>query len=136
MPNDPSTEKLVREYADAIGSGDLERVWSFYADDIVYEDTAVRQVHRGIDAVKEFYVLGMGALDVRWFVDTIVCTDEAFGLSWHMEGKHVADLPGMPATNRTFRVPGASVAEVRAGKIVRNRDFWNNHDLLKQLGFL
>jgi steroid delta-isomerase-like uncharacterized protein len=134
MPNHPDTELLVQQYADAIGSGDLDRVWSFYADDIVYEDTAVKQVHRGLEAVKKFYVMGMGALDVKWDVDTIVCTDSAFGLAWQMTGRHIHDLPGMPATGRPFTVPGSSIGEVRDGKIARNRDFWNNYDLLKQLG--
>jgi ketosteroid isomerase-like protein len=53
-----------------------------------------------------------------------------------MTGRHIHDLPGMPATGRTFSVPGSSIADVRDGKITRNRDFWNNHDLLKQLGIL
>ena len=41
MPNDPQTEQLVKGYVEAIGSGDLERIWPFYADNIVCEDTAV-----------------------------------------------------------------------------------------------
>lgn len=135
MPNDLETEKLVKGYVDAIGSGDLERVWPYYADNIVYEDCAVRQIHYGIEAVKKFYVTTMGALNVKWLVDTIYATDEGFGIAWHMGGSHDHDLPGMPATGRMFTVPGASIAEVKDGKIVRNRDFWNNHDLLKQLGF-
>ena len=51
-----------------------------------------------------------------------------------MEGVHVKDLPGMPATGKPFHVPCASVGEVRDGKITANRDYWNNDDLLKQLG--
>lgn len=134
MPNDQDTEKLVKGYVEAIASGDLERVWAYYADNIVYEDTAVRQIHHGIEAVKKFYVTSMSALNVKWIVDTIVCTDEGFGISWHMGGSHDHDLPGMRATGKLFTVPGASIGEVRDGKIVRNRDFWNLHDLLKQLG--
>ncbi|MFF2847637.1 ester cyclase [Streptomyces sp. NPDC058001] len=134
MPNHPDTEKLVRGYVDAIGSGDLERVWPYYADTIVYEDCAVRQVHYGIDAVKKFYVTTMGALNVTWLVDTVYATAEGFGVACHMSGSHDHDLPGMPATGKGFTVPGASIAQVKKGKIVRNRDFWNNHDLLKQLG--
>jgi steroid delta-isomerase-like uncharacterized protein len=134
MPNDPDTEKLVKAYVDAIGSGDYERVWEFYADNIVYEDCAVRQIHYGLNAVRKFFVTGMRALNVRWLVDTIYATDEGFGIAWHMGGSHDHDLPGMPATGRTFVVPGASITQVQGGKIVRNRDFWNAHDLLKQLG--
>jgi len=136
MPNNSETEALIRGYVEAAAAGDLERVWPFYSDDIVYEDCALGQVHHGIDATKKFYVETMTSLDVTWVVDTIVATDEGFGVAGHMSGTHNHDLPGMPATGRPFSVPCASIGEVRGGKIVRNRDFWNNHSLLKQLGFL
>jgi steroid delta-isomerase-like uncharacterized protein len=135
MPNSESTEQLIRGYVEAIASGDLERVFAFYDEDIVYEDTAVAQTYHGIEATKKFYTVSMSALDVRWRVDTIVATEESYGLAWVMTGRHVHDLPGMPATGRSFEVPGASVGEVRNGKITRNRDFWNHHDMLKQLGY-
>ena len=134
MPNHPETEQLVKGYVRAIGSGNLERVWSFYADNIVYEDTAVNQIYYGIEQVKRFYIKSMGALGVRWIIDTCDATEEGFGIAWHMGGIHDEDLPGMPATGKFFTVPGASIAQVRNGKIVRNRDFWNNLDLLRQLG--
>jgi steroid delta-isomerase-like uncharacterized protein len=134
VPNDPSTEAIVTGYIAAIASRDLEHVWSFYDDEIVYEDVAVSQTYRGIEDTKKFYAKSMAALDVTWFVDTIRATDEGFGIAWRMEGTHIGDLPGMPATNKSFSVRGASIAEVRNGKIVHNRDFWNLLDLLKQLG--
>lgn len=135
MPNHEGTENLVRGYVEAIASGDLERVFAFYDDDIVYEDTAVAQTYHGIEATKAFYTASMSALAVRWRVDTIVATEESFGVGWVMTGRHVHDLPGMPATGGSFEVPGASLGEVRNGKISRNRDFWNHHDMLKQLGY-
>jgi steroid delta-isomerase-like uncharacterized protein len=135
MPNHPETEQLVRGYVDAIASRVHEDVFAFYDDDIVYEDTAVRQIYRGLEATKGFYKKSMTALAVSWSVDTIVCHESGFGLAWVMTGRHELDLPGMPATGRKFEVPGASIAEVRGGKIVHNRDFWNNLDLLTQLGY-
>jgi steroid delta-isomerase-like uncharacterized protein len=134
MPNHPQTEALIRNYADAIASRNLDDVFAFYDDDIVYEDTAVKQIYHGIEETKAFYRSSMTALDVSWAVDTIVCHESGYGLSWVMTGQHVLDLPGMPATGRTFNVVGASIGEVRSGKIVHNRDFWNNLDLMTQLG--
>ena len=133
MPNNPETEKLVKGYVRAIGSGDLDEVWSFYADNIVYEDTAVNQIY-GIEDVKKFYAESLGALGGQWMVDTCYATEEGFGISWHRGGIHERDLPGIPATGKFFTIPGASIARVKNGKIVRIRDFWNNLDLLKQLG--
>ncbi|MGO4385519.1 nuclear transport factor 2 family protein [Specibacter sp. RAF43] len=136
MANDPNTEALVKNYFEAWHSGDMEAVYSFLADNIVYEDTSIRQIHYGIKAVKRFQSSMTEALKFRWIVDTIYATDEGFGISWIQGGFHNLDLPGMPATGKPWAVAGASIAEVRDGKIVRNRDYWNNHQLLKQLGFL
>ena len=136
MPNNPDTEAVVRGYLAAAAAGDLEGIWAFYSRDIVYEDTSVHQVYHGLEATKEFYVKTMGGLDVHWEVDEIVATDEGFGIGGFMAGRHVKDLPGMPATNKTFKVACASIATVQKGKIVRNRDFWSNADLLDQLGFI
>ena len=136
MANDADTEDLVRGYAEAVASRELEQIWPYYHDDIVYEDVAVAQVYRGIDETKRFYAASMSALDVCWKVDTICATRDGFGIAWRMSGRHVKDLPGMPATQRRFSVPGASIAEVSDGQIVHNRDFWNLHDLLGQLGLL
>lgn len=133
MPNDAGTEALVRGYLAAAAAGDLEQVWSFYASNIVYHDTSVQQIYHGIEATKAFYVETMGGLDVHWVVDEVYATAAGFAIGGYMEGRHVHDLPGMPATGRTFQVACASMADVRRGKITRNRDFWNNADLLAQL---
>lgn len=134
MANDPKTEALILGYVQACQDRDFERIWTFYDDDIVYEDRALGQIHVGIEATKQFYLSTMNGLDVNWIVDRIHATAGGFGLEGFMEGTHKHDLPGMPATGRTFKVPCASIGEVRDGKIVGNRDYWNNYDLLKQLG--
>jgi steroid delta-isomerase-like uncharacterized protein len=136
MTNDPMVEKLVWDYVAACSARDLERIWTFYSDDVIYEDCALGQVHVGLEATKKFYTETMMGLDVDWTVDTVVATAGGFAVAGLMKGKHVTDLPGMPATHRDFSVPCASVGEVRDGKITRNRDYWNNYDLLKQLGLL
>ena len=136
MANDPEVQALVDRYAAAIASRELERIWPYYHDDIVYEDVAVSQVYRGIEETKKFYSASMSALDVSWSVDTIRATSDGFGIAWRMDGRHVKDLPGMPATQRSFSVRGASIAEVADGQIIHNRDFWNLHDLMRQLDLL
>ncbi|MFD8098496.1 ester cyclase [Nocardia fluminea] len=134
MPNDPKTEELVKDYVRALGSGDPEQVCSFYADNIVYEDTAVNRINYGIEDVKKFIASSVSAPGMTSVVDSCYATDEGFGIAWHRGGIHDHDLLGLPATGRFFTVPGASIARVKNGKIVRIRDFWNNLDLMKQLG--
>lgn len=134
MPNDRETEDLVKDYVRAIGSGDPDQVCTFFADNIVYEDTAVNRISYGIEDVNRFLVSSVVVRGVSTVVDSCYATDEGFGIAWHRGGIHDADFLGFPATGRFFTVPGASIARVKNGKIVRVRDFWNNLDLMKQLG--
>jgi steroid delta-isomerase-like uncharacterized protein len=134
--NCEETASLIREYVAACQARDYERIWTFYDDDIVYEDRALGIVNNGIEETKHFYYTTMSGLDVNWVVAQVHATDQGFGLEGYMEGVHVKDLPGMPATGRSFKVPCASIGEVHGGKITANRDYWNNYDLLKQLGLL
>lgn len=136
MPNDPETEAVVRGYVAAAAAGDLEGLWRFYAERVVYVATAVHQVYHGIEATKDFLVRSIGSLDIQWEIDQIVATDEGFGIGGFIAGRQVKDLPGLPVTNRTFRIAYASIATVRNGKILRQRDFWSHADLLEQLGFV
>jgi steroid delta-isomerase-like uncharacterized protein len=136
MRGNPETDSVVRGYLEAVAVGDLDQICAFYADNIVYEDTPVHRVYHGIGATKGFYVETMRSLAVRWEIDQIVATDEGFVVGGSMAGRHVHDMPGMPATDREFKVACASIATVEDGRIVRNRAFWSSADLLHQLGLV
>ena len=59
-----------------------------------------------------------------------------FAAEWTMRGLHTGDLPGMPATGRSFSVAGAKFTRVRNGEIVSATLYWNMADLLTQVGVL
>jgi len=59
-----------------------------------------------------------------------------FAAEWIMRGVHTGDLPGMPATGRSFSVAGAKFTQVRNGEIVSATLYWNMADLLTQVGLL
>lgn len=134
MPNHPENEALIRRYFDAMAVQDFETVWTCYADDIRYEDVALGHVYEGLEATKAFYLQYMTALNVVNRIESLVTTDTAFGIGWRMTGTHDADLPGLPATGRTFTVPGATMGTIADGRIRTNIDYWNLADLMAQLG--
>ncbi|MDN5856807.1 MAG: hypothetical protein L0K86_29020 [Actinomycetia bacterium] len=53
-----------------------------------------------------------------------------------MTGMHTGDVPGLPATGRSFRRLGAGVGEVHDGLVVRADEYWPGADLLTQVGIL
>lgn len=133
MPNHPENETLIRRYFDAMAVQDFETVWTCYADDIVYEDAALGHVYNGLEETKTFYLQYMTALNVVNRIETLVTTDQAFGIGWRMTGKHDVDLPDLPATGRTFTVPGATMGTIENGRIKTNVDYWNLAALIQQL---
>ena len=57
-------------------------------------------------------------------------------MEWVMSGTHANALPGVPATGRRFRVRGATMLELRDGRVTRNRDYWDTATLLTQMGLV
>src|SRR5258708_11968938 len=47
------------------------------------------------------------------------------GAEWTMSGTHKGDLPGIPATGKSFAVRGSTICELTAGKNKRNSDYWD-----------
>ena len=134
MPNHAENERLIRRYFDAMAVQDFATVWTCYAEDIVYEDAALGHVYRGLAETQAFYLQYMTALEVVNRIETLVTTDRAFGIGWRMTGRHGADLPGLPATGKSFTVRGATMGTIEGGRIKTNVDYWNLADLMAQLG--
>ncbi|MFF2847655.1 nuclear transport factor 2 family protein [Streptomyces sp. NPDC058001] len=131
--HDADTMTLAVDYAKALGTADVAAVMSFFTDDVVYEDTALRLTHRGIDEVRRFFTESPRTAGNRWLVDKVYATAEGFGMAWHIGGIHDQDLPGAPATGEFFTIPGASMVRVRDRRVIRVQDFWNSLDLDRQL---
>ena len=77
------------------------------------------------------------------FPDFKIETKSAFGAGdwsgseWVMSGTFAySSIPSMTATGKTFSVRGASVTQLRNGKISRNSDYWNMTTFLQQVGLM
>jgi steroid delta-isomerase-like uncharacterized protein len=55
-------------------------------------------------------------------------------IEWIWRGRQTKDLPGLPATNKTFEVRGATVVDFTDGKISPNSDYWDLATYMKQVG--
>jgi steroid delta-isomerase-like uncharacterized protein len=135
MSNHAPNEQLIRRYYRAMNARDFDTVWACFADDVVYTDAALGHTFNGLKEFKAFYLEYMLPLDVSLELGMLITTDAAFALSNRFFGKHVADLPGMPATGKPYSVPSATIGTIEEGKIKTNTDYWNFHAMLTQLGF-
>ena len=121
----------------AVNSRDMEKFLSFYTDDCVYEDLAVGKVNRGKDELRSFYSDSFRMAPDLKFEEKITFTSGDWAAAeWVMTGTHSGSTPEMPATGKRFSVRGASVMQIRDGKISRESDYWNMASLLQQVGIL
>ena len=53
-----------------------------------------------------------------------------------MIGAHKGDMPGLPATGKSFTLRGASIFDLAGDKIRSTRDYWDFAIALRQLGLM
>lgn len=129
--------EVLEDLAAAWTAHDIDRVLSLCADDCVYEDVTMAAVNRGKAELKAFAGAVLAAFpDFKMKLTSGFAAGNRAGAEWTMSGTHKGDLPGMPATGKTFVVRGASICEVDERKIKRNSDYWDMVTFLKQIGLM
>ena len=138
MPTAISDHAFFDGYLAAWNRHDPAAVATFMAESGVYEDVALGRVLRGPSEVASFVEEATrSSSDFRFEVVSLFTAGNDYANEWILVGTNDRDLPGLPATGRTFRVRGASVGRVDAeGKILGNRDYYNLAEMLIQLGRL
>jgi steroid delta-isomerase-like uncharacterized protein len=128
---------LIREWMDGWNAHDADRVAAVFTDDCVYEDVTFGVVNRGKDELRAF-VNGFVAVapDCAFEPGKSFVAGDFGGAEWTATGTQKGDMPGMPASNRSFSIRGASIFELRDGLLHRCSDYWDMAIFMRQLGFL
>jgi len=126
---------VINDAAAAWSSYDMEKVASLYTDDIVYEDIAFGSIKRGKEElrafIKECFVMFS---DWKTEVKSSVISGDWGYSEWIWSATHTGNHPKLPATGKRFSIRGASVYELKEGKIKRKTDYYNLVDFLQQIG--
>lgn len=131
-------EKMMNDYTAAWNSHDIERILSFFTDDVVYEDVALGMVMRGKKELEDFISsMLVDFPDFKFETKSGFNTIDRSAGEWVMTGTFAHScIPGVPATGKSFSLRGASIIEFRGGKIGRNTDYWNMASFLQQVGLM
>jgi steroid delta-isomerase-like uncharacterized protein len=130
-----STGELHRAVYEAVPSRDFDRLREIYAADCSY--TVGDGVEwRGVDAV-----LASVEAFTRAFPDLAIEIrrhhlpgDGVSIVEYTFAGTHRGELEGLAPTGRRMEVVACSVAEIRDGRIQRERDYYDTLALMEQLG--
>lgn len=98
----------MSEYVDAWNSHNGERVAAFMADDVVYEDLALRQIHEGREAIIGFVQASEEfSKDHKFVLVSEQTSGDRYAFEWEMIGTNTGESGGLPGTRRKkTRGPG------------------------------
>lgn len=135
-----SAADLVRRALEATASGDADAIRSLYADDLDGW-SAGEPIRTRDELVAEAASRGTALSDVRVRADPAELPDGRVAVEWRLEARHTGTLRltddfEVPPTGRSIDLRGALFAEVRDDRIVAFRQYWDQADLLEQLGLL
>jgi steroid delta-isomerase-like uncharacterized protein len=127
-------ENLLRQLIEAENSHDIERLISLVTDDVVIEDIPLGAVMKGKDGVRQGYASFLKITpDFKIELKSWITTDKSFALEAIFTGTQKGDLPGLPATGKSFSNRVCSFGEIENGKMKARRDYWDSASMIKQL---
>ena len=131
-----TTTTFFDAYLDAWNAHDPAAVARCMADDAIYEDIALGRVLHGPSEIASFVDEATRASsNFRFEQVSLFTAGSDYATEWIMTGTNDRELPGVPATGRSFRVRGASVGKLDTrGRISENRDYYNLAEMFAQLG--
>ncbi len=117
---------LIREWAAAWSSRNVDIVLAFYTHDVVYEDVTFDLTFNGTDELRGFVnTMYEFCPDLTLETRLQVVDGDDVAFEWTMSGTQRGDLADIPAAGRTFSVNGMSRAEFRGDRMSLCIDYWD-----------
>jgi len=116
-------------------TGNVQQLQQDYHQDAIVEDSMYASPFIGRQAIMARKSAGLAAIpDVHISVTNRIVHGDALTVEWVATGTHLHDYPGLPATGRSFSIPGVTVVVRREGKIVRESLYYDMAEVQRQLG--
>ena len=131
--NTPAVRKMIQQSFDAWNAHEIDKLATFYTSDVTYEDVPFAvQAHGTADFKKLVQGFYDNVPDLK--LELIDCkSDEKGGwVEWIFSGTD----KGLFKTGKKFSVRGASVFQLRGGKVSANKDYYDAATIMKQVGAL
>jgi steroid delta-isomerase-like uncharacterized protein len=88
----------------------------------------------GPDGMAQTVSVYQKGVEGHWGIEEIFSTDDRVVVRWTGSGTHVAEVNGIPPTNKKIRVDAITIHRMRDGKIAETWEVWDTLGFLQQLG--
>jgi steroid delta-isomerase-like uncharacterized protein len=133
-----STEKHIQLHNQHIihqSSGNTRALQNDYAETAVVEDSLHKEAFIGRDAIiAREEMITAATSDASITVTNRLAHGNIVVAEWVATGRHTGDLPGLPASGRSFTIPGVTVVIREHDKIVRETLYFDVAELHRQIG--
>ena len=133
-----STEKHIQLHNQHIihqSSGNTRALQNDYAETAVVEDSMHKEAFVGRDAIiAREEMITAATSDASITVTNRLAHGNMVVAEWVATGRHTGDLPGLPASGRSFTISGVTVVIREHGKIVRETLYFDVAELHRQIG--
>ncbi len=134
-----SADAVVKAYLEAWNAHDSAKAAGFFADNVVYYDASIGKPAEGMAAAKAVIDGFLTAVpDTKWAMKGApVAQGDHVAFEWEFSGTNTGAWgDGTAATGKKFSIAGASIFEVKDGKIVKQSDYYDALGFYKQLGLM
>ncbi|PBB86443.1 ester cyclase [Mesorhizobium sp. WSM3876] len=135
-----TARSVVEAYVAAWNAHDSAKAASYFADDVTYYDASVGKPVVGRDAAKTGVIDNFlkAVPDAVWTMKGRPMVDgDRVSFEWEFAGTNTgAWADGTAATGKKFSFTGASMFQVKDGKIATQSDYYDALGFYKQLGLM
>lgn len=130
----PGPREVVRAWTEAFNRQDPAALGALYADDAVNHQVPEPPVVGRVAITRMFREAFQAIPDMGFEVVNLIVAGEWAALEWSGWGTHLGPLGSAPPSGRRYALQGCGFFQVRDGKIVRQRGYWDRATLTNQLG--
>jgi steroid delta-isomerase-like uncharacterized protein len=132
---------VARRYYDAFNRRALDEAAALVADDLEWTNHPLGAVYRGPAGFRRFLETYATAFpDSHTEVTSVVASGDRVIVEFIARGTHTGPLAGpvgdIRPTGRSVAIPLCEVLELRDGRIVAGRSYWDAATMMRQLGLV
>ena len=135
---DENKAVVQRWFSEVVSRGDmacLDDICAVCHPQFVMVRGVVEPAPQGIDGLKGIISsLRTAFPDLTATVDEQIAEGDKVVSRVTMSGTHQGEFMGIPATGKSFTIPGVSIWEVRAGQLISEWVNWDSMSMMQQLG--
>lgn len=128
-------EVARRIYEEVLNDRRLDLLDELVRQDFIEHDPLPGQ-RTGVDGIKDRYGMLIKALDPHFTIEDMVAEGDRVVVRWTNSGTNVGDFLGIPATGRSFSIPGIDIFRVQDGQLAEHWHVVDVYGHMVQLGVI